>query len=151
MSYTIRRAEISDLSILTPLTVKLYGCDHTYDDLAEENTALLKSGNDAVFIAFNGDRAVGFSHISLRNDYVEGTKCGTAKGYLEGVFTDENYRNRGIARTLVSVGEKWAQNKGCKEFASDCKLENTESLRFHLKIGFEEVGRIICFKKDLED
>jgi aminoglycoside 6'-N-acetyltransferase I len=40
---------------------------------------------------------------------------------------------------------------GCKEFASDCKLENTESLRFHLKIGFEEAGRIICFKKDLED
>jgi RimJ/RimL family protein N-acetyltransferase len=28
--------------------------------------------------------------------------------------------------------------------------ENTDSLRFHLKIGFEEVGHIICFQKDLE-
>jgi aminoglycoside 6'-N-acetyltransferase I len=147
--YTIRRADISDLSILTPLTLTLYGGDHTYDDLAEENTALLTSDNDAVFIAFDGERAIGFTHISLRHDYVEGTEGGTI-GYLEGIYTDENYRNRGIARTLVSAGEKWAQSKGCKEFASDCKLENTDSLRFHLKIGFEEVGRIICFKKDLE-
>jgi aminoglycoside 6'-N-acetyltransferase I len=85
----------------------------------------------------------------LRHEYVEGAASGV-KGYLEGVYTDKNYRNRGIARALVSEGEQWALNKGCKEFASDCSLENTDSLRFHLKIGFEEVGRIICFKKDLE-
>jgi aminoglycoside 6'-N-acetyltransferase I len=150
MSFTIRRANTSDLSILTPLTLMLYGGDHTYDELADENSTLLSGDNDALFIAFDGDKAIGFSHISLRHEYVEGTASGV-KGFLEGVYTDENYRNKGIARALVSAGEQWAQGKGCKEFASDCKLDNTDSLWFHLKIGFEEVGRIICFKKDLEE
>jgi aminoglycoside 6'-N-acetyltransferase I len=150
MSFTIRRADISDLSILTLLTLTLYGGDHTYDDLAEENSALFSSKNDAVFIAFDSEKAIGFSHISLRHEYVEGTASGV-KGYLEGVYTDKNYRNKGIARALVSAGEQWAKSMSCNEFASDCSLENTDSLRFHLKIGFEEAGRIICFKKDLED
>jgi aminoglycoside 6'-N-acetyltransferase I len=81
VNFTIRRADISDISILTPMTLTLYVGDHTYVDLAEENTALLTSDNDAVFIAFDGDRAVGFTHISLRHEYVEGTASGV-KGYL---------------------------------------------------------------------
>lgn len=60
----------------------------------------------------------------------------------------ENYRKKGYARELVEDCEKWARKK-CKEFASDCLLENTDSLKFHLAIGFIEVNRIICFKKIL--
>ncbi|MDR0928793.1 MAG: GNAT family N-acetyltransferase [Oscillospiraceae bacterium] len=149
MDYPIRRAGLSDLNIVTAMTLALYGGDHTYDDLAAENTALLASDNDAVFIALAGEGAVGFAHVSLRREYVEGTQSGTVKGYLEGIYTEASHRNRGIARALVPSGEQWAKGKGCKEFASDCQLTNTDSLRFHLKIGFEEVGRIICFKKDL--
>ena len=43
--------------------------------------------------------------------------------------------------------EQWAREKGCAEFASDCELTNTASLRFHLGVGFREENRIICFKK----
>ena len=39
--------------------------------------------------------------------------------------------------------------KGCAEFAGDCELENAESLRFHLAMGFEEANHIICFRKDI--
>ena len=35
------------------------------------------------------------------------------------------------------------------EFAGDCELNNTDSPRFHLHTGFEEAGRIICFRKTL--
>ena len=45
--------------------------------------------------------------------------------------------------------EKWAMEIGCKEFASDCEIDNTESLEFHLAIGFTEANRIICFTKQL--
>jgi aminoglycoside 6'-N-acetyltransferase I len=41
------------------------------------------------------------------------------------------------------------KDKGCTEFASDCELDNKESLEFHKAIGFEEVNRIICFRKNL--
>ena len=40
--------------------------------------------------------------------------------------------------------------KGAEEFASDCELKNTDSLKFHLNIGFKEANRIICFVKNLK-
>lgn len=39
------------------------------------------------------------------------------------------------------------RKQGCTEFASDCELDNEASLAFHLKMGFAEANRIICFTK----
>ena len=39
--------------------------------------------------------------------------------------------------------------RSCREFASDCELSNLESLAFHLRLGFVEANRIICFTKKL--
>ena len=91
---------------------------------------------------------VGFAQCQLRHDYVEGTESSPV-GYLEGIYVAEEYRKHGIARELLSVCETWAKGKGCAEFASDCELENTQSLQFHLNVGFEEANRIICFTKKL--
>ena len=61
----------------------------------------------------------------------------------------EEYRSRGIAREMLAACENWAREQGCREFASDCELSNAQSLRFHLKVGFTEANRIICFTKRL--
>ena len=61
----------------------------------------------------------------------------------------ENCRGQGLARALLGACEDWARSKGCTEFASDCELNNVQSLRFHLNVGFEEANRIICFTKKL--
>ena len=68
-------------------------------------------------------------------------------GYLEGIFVLPEHRRRGIARRLVEACQSWAQLQGCKEFASDCELDNLESQRFHQAYGFAEVNRIVCFLK----
>ena len=46
---------------------------------------------------------------------------------------------------------KRAKAEDAGELASDCELDNEESLRFHLALGFEEANRIICFRKSLKD
>ena len=61
----------------------------------------------------------------------------------------DEYRNSGFAKELLQECEKWAKEKGCQEFASDCELTNITSLKFHLAVGFEETNRIICFKKKI--
>ena len=68
---------------------------------------------------------------------------------MEGIFLKQDFRKNGYARQLLAACENWAREKGCREFASDCELHNTDSLRFHLAVGFEEANRIICFKKSL--
>ena len=92
---------------------------------------------------------VGFAQCQLRHDYVEGT-ASSPVGYLEGIFVAPAYQKQGIARALLASCEKWAKEQGCVEFASDCELSNTNSLRFHLSMGFEEANRIICFTKTLQ-
>ncbi len=92
------------------------------------------------------DKYVGLALCSLRHDYVEG--CDNSPvGYLEGIVVDMQFRKKGIANTQCKECEQWAKLNGCTEFASDCELDNTESLKFHLNIGFEEENRIICLKK----
>ena len=122
--------------------------EHSLKELTEIVGAYIGSDNSAVVFECVDGLPVGVALCALRHDYVEG--CETSPvGYLEGVAVREAWRDRGIARALVSECEQWAREKGCTEFASDCELTNTASLNFHLRIGFQEENRIICFKKTL--
>ena len=109
----------------------------------------LVTNDEAVcFMKYVDGKPIGFSQCQLRHDYVEGTESSPV-GYLEGIFVSDGYRARGYAAELLSECEKWAKEKGCTEFASDCELDNIDSLGLHLALGFEEANRIICFRKDL--
>lgn len=143
----IKKAGIEDSKIVADLAILLWP-GHEINDLEKEMINYIDSENGAVFIYFNETIGAGFAQCSLRNDYVEGTKSSPV-GYLEGIYVEAEYRKRGIGKKLLTQCEEWAKSKGCSEFASDCELNNTESLKFHLKIGFEEANRIICFKKKL--
>ena len=90
----------------------------------------------------------GFAQCQLRYDYVEGTKT-TPVGYLEGIFIKDGYRNKGYAKELLLECEAWAKYNGCQEFASDCEIDNINSLHFHKAMNFTEANRIICFIKAL--
>ena len=143
----IRKAESKDLLILTELTCQLWP-DHTVEEMRTEFAEILAKPDAAYFLAYADENAVGFAQCQLRHDYVEGT-VSSPVGYLEGIYVADEYRQQGFARELLSVCESWAKTKGCTEFASDCELENTQSLQFHLNVGFEEANRIICFTKKL--
>ena len=144
---TIRKAAFADAAAVTALALQLWP-DHETQALQTEFEPLLTDANAAVFLAYSGDFPVGFAQCQLRHDYVEGTSSSPV-GYLEGIFVLPAYRKQGIARSLLFSCESWAKSRGCIEFASDCELGNTDSLRFHRSMGFEEANRIICFTKKL--
>lgn len=141
----IKRAMENDAFILAKLAIEMWK-NNTIDELKKEFVEILNSDKSACFIKYIDNEPIGFSQCSIRCDYVEG--CDTSfVGYLEGVYIKTKYRKNGYGKELVSECEKWAKEKGCLEFASDCELVNKESLEFHKKIGFKEMNRIICFKK----
>ena len=141
----IKQALTEDSRIVAELAMLLWP-ENELDNLEKELKEYIDKG--VIFIYFHGNGAVAFAQCSLRHDYVEGTDSNPV-GYLEGIFVKEEYRRSGIAKRLLAQCEEWAKNQGCSEFASDCELDNTDSLDFHLNIGFEEANRIICFKKGL--
>ena len=143
----IKKAVIGDSKVVAELAMLLWP-DNNIDDLEEEISGDIISNSGAVFIYFDETVPVGFAQCGLRYDYVEGTEDSPV-GYLEGIFVKLEYRMRGIAKKLLTQCEEWAKGHGCIEFASDCELDNMDSLKFHLQLGFEEANRIICFKKML--
>ena len=143
----ICKATLSEARAVAELAVRMW-TSHTAGELAEEFEGLLSRDDAAVFLLKTEGKTVGFAQCQLRHDYVEGTETSPV-GYLEGVFVTPDHRKQGHARALVAACEDWARQQGCREFASDCELANTQSLAFHLASGFREAGRIICFTKNL--
>jgi len=143
----IRKAGKMDLEILANLAVQMWD-HHSVSELAAEFSEIISKGKSQFFLKYKNDIPIGFAQCQLRYDYVEGTRT-TPVGYLEGIFIKEEYRNKGYAKELLAECEAWARDNGCKEFASDCEINNTDSFHFHKAMNFTEANRIICFTKAL--
>ena len=147
MDFSVRKSTGADVSTVAAMA----GCiwhSAALEELEADFLETMDTPDAAVFLVLEGDTVCGFAQCGLRRDYVEGT-CSSPVGYLEGIYVKPEYRKMGCAKMLVTACEDWARAQGCEEFASDCELCNTQSLHFHLRIGFQEANRIICFTKKL--
>jgi aminoglycoside 6'-N-acetyltransferase I len=120
------------------------------EHLSEMASFLADRRRFAQFMEYDDAGApVGFIEISLRTDYVNGADSSPV-AFLEGIFVLPQARGSGVARRLVAEAEHWAKFMGCKELASDARLENTSSHAMHAALGFVETERVVFFKKALE-
>jgi aminoglycoside 6'-N-acetyltransferase I len=101
-----------------------------------------------VFVAERPDGGlVGFLEGSLRS-FADG--CETSPvGYIEGWYVDRDFRRHGVGAALVAAAERWATARGCREMGSDCFVDNRVSARAHTALGYEDVERLIHFRKRL--
>ena len=143
----LKEASLNETKEAASLALLLWP-EHTLEELMVEMTYFISQPDAKIFLAYHNHEPIGFAQCQLRYDYVEGTSSSPV-GYLEGLYVKEAFRKQGFAKKLVEACEVWAKKKSCREFASDCELNNEESLAMHLKLGFIEANRIICFKKDL--
>ena len=72
-----------------------------------------------------------------------------AVGYLEAWYVDPDLRRTGQGRALIKAAEDWARAQGYREMASDALIDNTVSHLAHRRIGFEEVDRVVTYRKSL--
>jgi len=135
----IRKATLEDVPQLVSLAIQMWK-SHTVEDLTKIFCEHIRKGKNFIFLAISEEHIVGFAQCGLRFDYVEGS-----------ISSLEEYKKRGYAKELLGECQNWAKDQGCLEFASDCELDNEDSLKFHLKMGFAEANRIICFTKRLTD
>ena len=108
----------------------------------------LSNPRQAIFFAVREDGSpCGFVEVGTR-DYGEG--CETSPvGYLEGWYMDEDVRRRGAGKWLIQTAEDWARSLGMTEMASDTWLENETSIAVHMKMGYQEMERLVHFVKKL--
>jgi aminoglycoside 6'-N-acetyltransferase I len=102
--------------------------------------------DDVVFVIERADgRLGGFLAASIR-PWAEG--CGsTPVGYVEGWWVEPDLRRQGAGALLMEAAEAWTAAQGLAELASDADLQNEGSIAAHRALGFDEVQRVVCFRK----
>src|SRR6266567_7212280 len=103
----------------------------------------------ATFAVDCGGTRLGGSLEARVRDYAEGCS-GSRIGYIEGWYVEPELRRQGLGGRLVRAAEHWARELGLSEMASDCEIDNVVSFRAHTALGYEEVERLICFRKTLK-
>ena len=106
------------------------------------------SSNKQIWLATINNQHIGFAICSIRTDYVEGA-VKSPTGYLEGIFVEEAFRKKGVAKALFQLGEQWCKSKGCTQIGSDTWITATDSRLFHQKIGFWEEEEVVHFLKNI--
>ncbi|HEX9221474.1 MAG TPA: GNAT family N-acetyltransferase [Gemmatimonadaceae bacterium] len=101
-----------------------------------------------VFVAEREDGSVaGFVEVGSR-PYADG--CDTSPvGYIEAWYVDPDVRRMRYGRALLAAAEEWARGRGYREMASDSRLDNEISHAAHRRAGYDEVDRIVQFRKVL--
>ena len=89
----------------------------------------------------------GFVEVGSR-PYAEGCESSPV-GYIEGWWVDADVRRSGIGRALLDAAEAWARARGYLEMASDALLDNAVSHDAHRRCGYQEVERLVTFRKAL--
>ncbi len=147
MSFTIRGATPEDKPQWIRMRQGLWP-DAPLEYLNFDLDELLADEDAAIFVASADDgQLVAFIEAGLRG-YGEG--CETSPvGYIEAWFVDPHVRGQKLGRELARVAEQWAREKGCTEMASDTWLENDVSIQAHLRMGYQEVERLVHFVKRL--
>lgn len=115
----------------------------------QEMAAWLARSDAVVLVAVRsgGTKLAGFVEAGGRS-LADGCKTSPV-AYLEGWYVDEDVRRRGVGTALVRAAEAWAREQGFHEFASDAELENLESQKAHIALGFQEVERSVLYLKRL--
>jgi len=101
-----------------------------------------------VLLACSGSGApLGFVELSIRPHAVGCTSDRVA--FVEGWFVEPDYRRRGVGAALIRAAEEWGRANTCTELGSDTQLWNESSINAHKALGFEEVERLVAFRKSL--
>ena len=149
----IRLATTGDTDSWLAMRVALWP-DASADELRCEIAAFFTVGIETgllhcVFVAEESGALAGMLELSLR-PYADGC-AGSPVPFIEGWYVVPEARRRGIGGALVKAAEQWASAHAYREMASDALIDNRASLEAHAALGFEEVERVIRFRKSLKD
>ncbi|HEY0662533.1 MAG TPA: aminoglycoside 6'-N-acetyltransferase [Lysobacter sp.] len=148
-AWSIRQATAGDLAEWAALRQALWPDENPGRHAGDIHDILGKPGRAVGFLVIDrAGRALGFAEATLRTDYVNGTDSSPV-GFLEGWYVVPEHRRSGAGRALVEAVERWTREQACTELASDTWLDNALGQQAHRACGFEEVERVVYFRKRL--
>jgi aminoglycoside 6'-N-acetyltransferase I len=147
----IRPFEARDTDAWAKMRARLWP-DADAREMAREAAAFATGSKvptlDAVLVAEDYDaRPVGFIELAVR-PFSDGCDSMPVP-HIEGWYVEPAARGQGVGRALMRAAEEWSRARGFTELASDSELDDDAAQRAHASCGFEEVDRLVKFRKKL--
>ncbi|MCA9653357.1 MAG: GNAT family N-acetyltransferase [Myxococcales bacterium] len=127
-----RRAQLSDASIMSRLTLEL-GYDCTEVLMRQRFARLRDDPSHAVFVAaLDGERVVGWVHVEARmplwsDPFAE----------IMGLVVSVHQHRMGVGRALVERAMAWADSRGIGDLRAEVQLHREAAHDFFESLGFE--------------
>ncbi len=95
--------------------------------------------------AYDGDKVVGWAYLYI----IQNDRHDEPYGFLENVYVEKEFRNKGIGRQLVEEVVEEAKNRGCYKLLGTSRHSNTDAHKFYEKMGFQNWG--VEFRMNLKE
>jgi GNAT superfamily N-acetyltransferase len=112
--------------------------------MSERLSHLVARDADAVFVAVDGDRIVGWIHGAECELLEVGRLC-----EILGLVVDQSARRVGAGRALVDAVEQWAASRGVSQVAVRSNIVRLESHPFYERLGYTRVKTQHSYRKAL--
>ncbi|MRI00480.1 GNAT family N-acetyltransferase [Kriegella sp. EG-1] len=138
----IRKAILKDLPKLLEFEQGVINAERPFDPTLADDPisyydlkALIKSDEAQVFVGEHLGKLVasGYANIKKAKPYLKHNRF----SYLGFMYTDPNYRGKGINKRIIDALKKWSFDKGIKEIRLSVYEENKGALKAYEKVGFK--------------
>ncbi|WP_036383010.1 GNAT family N-acetyltransferase [Muricauda sp. MAR_2010_75] len=140
---TIRNATLEDLSILLHFEQGIITAERPYDVTIKEDPIsyydlkqMILDDSSCVVVAETEGKVVssGYAISKRARNYLNHEYY----AYLGFMYTDPEYRGRGINALIVEELKKWSEEKGLKEIRLTVYSDNLPAIKAYEKVGFKK-------------
>ena len=144
MTVAVRRARADDAPRIAELSGVLgYPVDSRV--MAERLAHLVSRDDNAVFVASDGDRVLGWIHGGEHELLEIGRLC-----EILGLVVEPSARRSGAGRALIAAIEQWAGSRGVRQVSVRSNVVRLESHPFYERLGFTRVKTQHSYRKNLD-
>ena len=140
MEIFIRDAALDDAEDITRLTIQL-GYPSSADVTLQNLTIIFKNQNEKMIVAVHNKTCVGWAQVSHTTRLETGSFV-----EIVGLVVDDQYRNKGIGKTLIAYCKSWCIDKGVKTLRLRSNIKRKEAHESYYHLGFSEIKQQKVFE-----
>ena len=131
MEIVIRKCVLNDCAAIRALNTHEMGYSYTEEQTKAQLAAVLKDSSNAIFVAVNDDKVIGYTHGAKYNLLYADPMVN-----LLGIAVSEQFKKQGVGRALLKTLEAWALERGAVAIRLNSGAERSEAHKFYEKCGF---------------
>jgi len=141
--FAVRMATLADLNILLAFEQEIIRAERPFDETLDKDPIsyydlrqLILSNEAEVMVAEEDSKIIGSGYALIRDakPYLDHKKY----TYLGFMYTHNDYRGKGINKTIVDALVQWSKAKGIHEIRLTVYNDNLPAIRAYEKVGFKK-------------